>query len=166
MYRTSSKYRNWENCTVPAWVAVTVWSVGSLTIMGFIFLQENKWGNVVTWSVSPESSILSYDLVLLTLQVMDKTLPLCALLEPVIVLIWFTCELLWLELYCYSRAIRALYCWEVNFIIVLCSSWFLLTHWQVHQFVTSSKVLRSSSVESTRTLFALRLMQTQFTSKR
>ena len=42
----------------------------------------------------------------------------------------------------------------------------LLTHWQVYQIVTSSKVLGSPSVESTGTLFVLILMQTQFTSKR
>ncbi|KAL5163060.1 hypothetical protein HKD37_07G020033 [Glycine soja] len=42
----------------------------------------------------------------------------------------------------------------------------LLTRWQVYQIVTSSKVLGSSSVESTGTLFVLRLMQTQFKSKR
>ena len=40
----------------------------------------------------------------------------------------------------------------------------LLTRYQVHQFVTSSKVLGSPSVESTRTLFVLRLIQTQFIS--
>ena len=42
----------------------------------------------------------------------------------------------------------------------------LLSHWQVHHIVTSSKVLGSPSVESTETSFVLRLMQTQFTSKR
>ena len=38
---------------------------------------------------------------------------------------------------------------------------FVLTRWQVHQIVTSSKVkiLGSLSVESTRTLFVLILMQ-------
>ena len=36
--------------------------------------------------------------------------------------------------------------------------------WQVYQIVTSSKVLGSPSVESTGTLFVLRLMKTQFTS--
>jgi len=42
----------------------------------------------------------------------------------------------------------------------------LLTRWQVYQIVTSSKVLGSPSVESTGTLFVLRLMQTQIKSKR
>jgi len=42
----------------------------------------------------------------------------------------------------------------------------LLTHWKVHQIVSSSKVFGSLSVKSTWTLFVLRLMQTQFTSKR
>ena len=42
----------------------------------------------------------------------------------------------------------------------------MLTHWQVYQIVTSSKVLGSPSVESTWTLFILRLMQTQLKSKR
>ena len=42
----------------------------------------------------------------------------------------------------------------------------MLTCWQLYQLVTSSKVLRSSSVESTGTLFVLRLMQTQFKSNR
>ena len=37
----------------------------------------------------------------------------------------------------------------------------MLTRWQVYQIVTSSKVLGSPSVESTWTLFVLRLMQTQ-----
>ena len=36
----------------------------------------------------------------------------------------------------------------------------LLTHWQVYQFVSSSKVLGSLSVESTGTVFVFRLMQT------
>jgi len=37
----------------------------------------------------------------------------------------------------------------------------LLTRWQVHQIVTSSKVLGSLSVKSIGTLFILRLMQIQ-----
>ena len=41
--------------------------------------------------------------------------------------------------------------------IILFSS--VLTRWQVYQIVTSSKVLGSPSVESTGTLFVLRLMQ-------
>ena len=41
-----------------------------------------------------------------------------------------------------------------------------LTSWQVHQFITSSKVLESPNVESTWTLFVLRLKQIQFISKR
>ena len=38
----------------------------------------------------------------------------------------------------------------------------MLTHWQMYQIVTSSKVLGRSSVEFTETLFVLTLMQIQF----
>lgn len=125
MYRTSSRYSDWENRTVSACVIMIEWPIGSLTITGFIFLQkENRWKEVVTWSVAPESRIHSLGLVLLILQVIDKTLPMCALLEPMIVPIWFTCEMLWIKLCCHSSAIKALYCWEVNLILIPCTSWF------------------------------------------
>ena len=42
-------------------------------------------------------------------------------------------------------------CWFVQYRV-------LLTRWQMHQFVSSNKVLKSSSIKSTETLFVLTLM--------